>query len=92
MDALSEADKMLKDSHDRHFHAVYDHLIGKKVDRNQLWFSVGYFLYGVGRHASFMPWKSEEQLVQLKIDTGRRLEPSERAIAERLKITYAPFV
>ena len=84
---LNEADKMLKDSHDHHFHTVHDHLVGKKVDLNQLWLSVGYFLYGRGRDASFMPWKSEEQRVHLKINTGRKLELIERAIAERFKIT-----
>ena len=87
MGTLSKADEMLKDSADNHFQTVLAHLNGKEVDLNQLWLSVGYFLYGIGRHATIKPWRSEEQLVQLKINTGRALEPSERTIAERLKIT-----
>ena len=84
---LSEADRMLKDSHDYHFQTVLAHLNEKEADPVQLWLSVGYFLYGVGRKASFMPWKNEDQLVQLKLNTGRALDPFEVLAAERFKIT-----
>lgn len=70
-DLLDRADALLKDSHHHHFHTVYDHLIGKEVDLEELWLSVGYFLHGRGQHASFPPWRNEEQLAQLKRDTGR---------------------
>lgn len=71
MNILNEADKLLEDSHDRHFHTVYDYLLGKETDPNQLWSSVGYFLHGRGRHASIKPWRNEEQREELKRVTGR---------------------
>ena len=70
-DVLRRADEILKDSHHAHFHAVYDHLLGKEVDTSQLWLSVGYFLYGRGRFATLKPWRNEEQRGQLLQDTGR---------------------
>ena len=70
-DLLKQADEILKDSHHTHFYAVYDHLLGKSVNANQLWLSVGYFLYGRGRFATLKPWRNEEQRGQLLQDTGR---------------------
>ena len=70
-DLLQRADKMLVDSHETHFYAVYDHLLGKEVDSKQLWLSVGYFLHGRGCHSTIKPWRNEEQREQLLQDTGR---------------------
>ena len=72
MDTLEQrVDEVLKDSHDPHFHTVYDYLLGKFTNPIQLWLSVGYFLHGRGRSATIKPWRSEEQRTQLLEDTGR---------------------
>ncbi len=71
MDTLSKADEMLKDSADNHFQTVLAHLNGKEVDPIQLWLSVGYFLFGIGRHATIKPWNNKEQRDQLLYDTHR---------------------
>ncbi len=73
---VSKADEMLKGSADNHFQTVLARLNGKKVDPLQLWLSVGYFLYGIGRHATIKPWRNERQLDQLKRDTHRTLPSS----------------
>lgn len=59
-------------SHDNHFKVVHDFLLDREVEPNQLWLSVGYFTHGVGRHASFKPWKNREQLDRLLCATGRK--------------------
>ncbi len=70
---LAAADEILKDSHDRHFYVVYDHLIGKtEAESHQLWLSVGYFVHGRGTYSTIKPWRNEEQLEQLLEETGRK--------------------
>ncbi len=71
-DLLERADKILDDSHDRHFHVVYDYFLGKEIAFNQLWLSSGYFFYGRGTHSTLKPWHNEEQRQQLLQDTGRK--------------------
>lgn len=65
-------EEILRDSHDNHFHVVYNYLLGKETDVKQLWFSTGYFFCGIGRHSTLKPWKDEEQREQLLQATGRK--------------------
>lgn len=66
-----KADALLKGSADTHFQTVLAYLNGKKIEPVKLWLSVGYFLYGNGRHASIKPWNNKEQLDKLKWETHR---------------------
>lgn len=72
MDKLLErADKIVDDSHDRHFQVVYGYFLGKGASFDQLWLSTGYFFYGRGKHSTIKPWSNEEQRQQLLRETGR---------------------
>jgi len=67
---MSLAKEYLQGIHDRHRRNIVNHLAGEPIHPNDLWLSVGYFLYGAG-FAVDISFATPEQWEQLIKDTGR---------------------
>jgi len=67
---MSLAKEYLQGIYDRHQRNIVNHLAGEPIHPNDLWLSVGYFLYGSG-FAADISFATDAQWEQLMQDTKR---------------------